>query len=64
MLSAHYIAPVFLSEAFQLTLIYVTAEREHKDDDEKEVLFGDQGAKRQWQKAAKTITTQQQVSRM
>ena len=44
--------------------MYVTAEREHKDDDEKEVMFGDQGAKRQWQKAAKTITTQQQVSRM
>lgn len=42
--------------------IYIAAEREQKDDDEHEVALGDQGIKKQWRKAAKTITTQQQVN--
>lgn len=37
-------------------------EREHKDDDSQH--GGQEGVKGQWRKAAKTLTTQQQVKKL
>lgn len=46
-------------------LFHNAVEREHKDDEEHDSQYGAQeGVKRQWRKAAKTLTTQQQVKHL